>query len=337
MTIDLLTGEDYQPRREDMITKQAGCHLDATPPTPLWDAFLDRVTGADTALRSYLQRVAGYAMTGHTYEHVLFFAFGSGANGKSVFINTLAGIWGDYATVAPMDLFMRSRYEQHPTGLASLRGARLVVATETDDGAHWSEAKIKRLTGGDPITARWMRGDHFTYTPQFKLFVAGNHLPALRNVDEAMRRRIHLIPFTVTIPMHERDDLLPDKLKAEWPGILSWCIDGSLEWREHGLRPPEAVRSATEEYLQGEDSFTTWLDECVEDAPHTFTATAELYDSYKAFMTRAGEETPSQKKFVMTMKDRDFAQAKETGGKRRGFTGIRLVRRNYTDDLRCGD
>src|SRR5205823_6120201 len=159
------------------------------------------------------------ALTGVTREHALFFVYGTGANGKSVFLSALRAIYGDYATSAPMATFLATRGERHPTDVAGLRGARLVAAQEVERGRHWAEAKIKALTGGDRVSARFMRQDFFEFAPQFKLVLAGNHKAVLRTVDEAIRRRINLIPITVTIPPAERDKDLSEKLKAEWPGI----------------------------------------------------------------------------------------------------------------------
>jgi putative DNA primase/helicase len=151
--------------------------------------------------------------------------------------------------------------DRHPTDLAGLRGARLVTATETEEGRRWAESRIKQLPGGDTIAARFMRQDFFEYRPQFKLFIAGNHKPSLRSVDEAIRRRFHLVPFAVTIPPEERDGELAEKLKNEWPGILAWMIEGSLGWQTDGLHQPEAVSTATEAYLSAEVTIAAWLDE----------------------------------------------------------------------------
>lgn len=336
MTLNLLTGERYTPRPEDCITKIAGTWYGRDVETPLWNGFLDRVTNGDKDLRNYLKRVCGYCLTGDTREHVLFFLYGTGANGKTVFINTIAGILGEYAVTAPMDLFLATRNEQHPTGLAHLRAARLVVATETDGGGHWSEAKIKRLTGGDKIAARYMRGDFFEYTPQFKIMIAGNHVPALRHVDEAIRRRLHLIPFTVTIPPKERDDRLLKKLKPEWPGILAWAVGGSLEWRKHRLCPPEAVTRATTDYLETEDSFAQWLDECCERMEWAFEPTAKLYASFRIWSEKTGEHPPTMKRFVTTMQERGIDPKRQGGTGQRGFEGVRLKRQDYSDDPRFG-
>jgi putative DNA primase/helicase len=164
---------------------------------PTWRRFLATVTGDDPQIQAYLARMVGYALTGVTTEHALFFLYGTGANGKSVFVNTIAAILGGYATNAPMDTFMATQGERHPTDMAGLRGARLVTSIETEQGRRWAESRLKALTGGDKISARFMRQDFFEFTPQFKLVIAGNHKPAIRTIDEAMRRRLHLPAATI--------------------------------------------------------------------------------------------------------------------------------------------
>jgi putative DNA primase/helicase len=234
LTLNLKTGLSYPHRREDYCIKITAVAADERVPIPLWTKFLDTITAEDTKLQAYLARVAGYCMTGVTIEHVLFFLYGTRANGKGVFLNTLRGIWSDYSVVASMETFIETKYEHHSTDLAMLAGARLVIAQEVGKNRAWDEAKINHLTGGDPITARYMRQDNFTYTPKFKLMVAGNHKPSLRSVNEAARRRFHLIPFTVTIPEPDRDINLAEKLKPEWPGIFNWALQGCLEWQKTG-------------------------------------------------------------------------------------------------------
>jgi putative DNA primase/helicase len=240
-TNDLNSGLDIDPDPLHYITKRVAA--DPGGECPNWLAFLDRVTNGDRDLQSYLQRAVGYCLTGLISEHVIFFLYGLGANGKSVFVNTISGVLGDYAVTAPTEMFVASKNERHPTELARLQGARFVTATETETGQQWAEAKIKALTGGDKIVGRFMRRDFFEFTPQFKLMVAGNHKPALRSVDEAMRRRIHLVPFTVTIPAEERDPNLTEELKTEWPGILQWAIRGCLAWRP---RLPRMAKAGTQ-------------------------------------------------------------------------------------------
>ena len=331
MTVDLHTGKTYPPRPTDYCTRAAAVAPGGE--CPLWRAFLDRVTGGDDALQSYLQRMCGYMMTGHTTEHALFFLYGTGANGKSVFVETIMGIWGDYATTAPMETFLDARGDRHPTELAALRGVRLVIANETEAGRHWNEGRIKQLTGGDTVAARFMRQDFFTYKPQFKLCIVGNHKPSLRNVDEAIRRRFHLIPFNVTIPPEERDPDLASKLKAEWPGILAWAVQGCLAWRAQGLNPPQAVRDATDAYLEAEDSFATWLDECTMPASDwNFESSADLFASWKAWAERAGEQVGSRKRFADTLLARGFSPKREAGTGKRGFEGVRLRRADYSGE-----
>ena len=179
------------------------------------------MTGGDRDLVAYQRRALGYALTGSTNEHTLFFLHGLGANGKSVLLTTVSGVMGSYHRSAPIESFIATGTDRHPTDIAGLRGARFVTAVETEEGRHWAEARIKQLTGGDTVSARFIRGDFFDFRPAFKLFIAGNHKPSFRSVDEAIRRRFHLIPFVVTIPERERDPELSEKLKDEWPGILA--------------------------------------------------------------------------------------------------------------------
>ncbi len=330
MTINLKTGEQYAPRPEDYCTKIAPVAPGGD--CPLWRAFLARITDNDTELQDYLARVVGYWLTGHTYEHALFFLYGTGANGKSVFTDTIAGVLGDYATTTPIETFLAARSDRHPTELAALRGARLVIAHETGLGRHWNESRIKQLTGGDMIAARFMRQDFFTYKPSFKICIVGNHKPSLKTVDEAIRRRIHLIPFNVTIPPGERDPHLADKLKAERGGILQWAVDGCLAWRRDGLNPPAAVREATDQYLVAEDSFGAWLEEHTETGKDwEFETSGALFASWKGWAERAGEEPGTRKRFADTLQTRGYATKRGHGGVR-GFEGIRLCKPDYTDD-----
>jgi putative DNA primase/helicase len=323
MTINLRTGQCYPHRPEDYCTKIAAADPENAGECPLWHAFLHRVTDEDLLLQHYLQRVAGYCMTGSTREHVMFFLYGTGANGKGIFLNTLRAIWNDYAAVAPIEMFCETRNERHPTELAFLRGVRLVVAQETERNQRWAESKVKTLTGGDPITARYMRQDFFTFTPQFKLMIAGNHKPSLRGVDEAIRRRMHLIPFTVTIPEAERDTELFDKLRAEWDAILAWAVEGCLEWQRTGLNPPPAVRNATDNYLAEEDTVGKWIDESCALDPIYSARSSELYASWKKWAKTAGEHAGSQKRLSQALIDRGFQPRRNNAGQSI-FEGIAL-------------
>jgi putative DNA primase/helicase len=330
-TVDLHTGELHGHEREQYLTKMTA----AAPrkDCPLWRCFLQRVTDGDFELQEFLQRVIGYCLTGSTREHALFFLYGTGANGKSVFLSTIAGLLDDYAKSAPASAFTASSTEQHPTDVAGLRGARFVTATETEDGRWWAEAKIKNLTGGDRVTARFMRQDFFEYVPQFKLVIAGNHKPGLRSVDEAIRRRLHLIPFTVTIPRDERNPRLGEKLRAEFAGILSWAIQGCLAWQREGLNPPDVVREATANYLADEDAFGCWLEDRCNIGAAYWTPGSVLFSDHKEWLERTGERVPSQKRFTQSLESRGFVQERTSAA--RGFRGIRLRARvtDMTDSL----
>ncbi len=320
-TVDLRTGRMRRHNPADHLTKRTAVAPGGE--CPLWHAFLARVTDGDVELQSYLKRMAGYCLTGSIREHALFFAYGTGANGKGVTINTLTGILGDYATVASIETFTASQSDRHPTDLAMLRGARLVTAQETEEGRRWAESRIKAMTGGDPITARFMRQDFFTFEPTFKLVIAGNHRPGLRNVDEAIRRRFNMLPFAVKIPPAERDKDLPDKLKVEWPGILKWAIEGCLEWQQTGLKPPPAVVEATEEYMEAEDALASWMVECTTSLPSAHSSSSELFASWKTWAEGAGEPAGSQKRFSQALQSRGLVPQRFQTGKA-GFLRIAL-------------
>jgi putative DNA primase/helicase len=316
--VDLKTGTLLPHDPTTYITK-----VSAVAPSddcPLWRTFLDEITGRDHELQAFLQRIAGYALTGSIREHALFFFHGTGGNGKGVFLNTLTAILADYAAVAPMETFVATQNEQHPTDLAGLRGARLVTSQETEKGRRWAESKIKALTGGDPITARFIRQDFFTYSPAFKLVIAGNHKPSLGSVDEAIRRRLNLVPFTVTIA--EPDEDLPDKLRAEWPGILAWMIEGCLRWQEKGLNPPEAVKAATTTYLSEEDSLGQWAEECCVTGKEQWGVFARLWASWKEWAETSKEPVGTRKAFAGAMAAHGYAPGRRQ--RVRGYTGIDL-------------
>ena len=319
--VDLRTGRKRANDRADRMTKITT----ATPggDSPQWMAFLSDVTGGDADLQVYLQRMVGYCLTGVTSAHALFFLYGTGANGKSVFANVISTILGDYAATASMDTFVETRGDRHPTDLAGLRGARFVTAIETEQGRRLNESKVKAITGGDKISARFMRQDFFEYTPQFKPVIVGNHKPAIRNIDEAMKRRMHMIPFTVTIPPERRDGRLTEKLLSERDGILAWAVAGCLAWQREGLKPPACVVSATEEYFEAEDALGRWLEERCVRAPNAKSLTAELFSDWKQWAETSGEFIGSQRRFSDLLITRGLEKWRNSVGVR-GFQGIGL-------------
>ncbi|MFQ8432498.1 phage/plasmid primase, P4 family [Amaricoccus sp. W119] len=328
--VDLRNGAVLPARPDTGITKHAAVAPSPRADCPLWLQFLLEATQNDADMVEFLQRWCGYCLTGDTREHALIFLYGPGGNGKSVFLNTVAGLMGDYATVASMDTFTATRGDKHPTELAMLRGARMVSASETEEGRAWAESRIKAMTGGDPITARFMRQDFFTYQPEFKLTIVGNHAPALVNVDDAARRRFNIVPFTVKPKNPDRE--LEAKLRAEWPGILRWMIEGAVAWQRSGLAQPESVRAATAEYFGEQDFTAQWLEEtCTVEPgnPHRWENTADLFASWSAFAKAAGEEAGSQRGIAARLRRnglRDHAR-KIDGKTYRGWSGVTINRK----------
>jgi putative DNA primase/helicase len=297
-TVDLRTGSLRDAWPTDHITKQT-----AVAPAevlhdehPLWTEFLSKATKGDEKLQKFLQQMVGYCLTGDVREECLFFVYGLGGNGKGVFLQTIGNILSDYASSAAMDTFTASLGDKHPTDLAKLRGARMVTASETEEGRAWAESRIKELTGNErPISARFMRRDFFEYWPTFKLVFVGNHKPVLRNVDDAARRRFNIIPFTHK--PENPDTELKDKLRAEYPAILRWMIDGCLDWQKNGLVRPPVVIEATDEYFSEQDTLRQWIEECCDVGPKESDTSDALFASFKAWAERNGEAAGSARAF----------------------------------------
>lgn len=325
--VDLRTGVRHAHEPRKYMTK-----ITAAAPSgecPTWRKFLLDVTGGNPEFVSFLQRVIGYAATGSIKEHAIFFFFGTGGNGKGTFLNTLQHCLAEYSAVAPMEIFTESAHDRHPTELAMLRGARLVFAQETEEGRAWAEAKIKALTGGDPITARYMRQDFFTYQPKFKLLIAGNHKPTLRNVDEAIRRRLYLIPFTETFTSDKRDLDLPEKLIQEVGGILRWIVDGTAAYLRDGLNPPPVVTAATAEYFHAENLFEQWLIDSCERGEGFWETPTRLFASWRRFADSANERPGAQKQLAERLQAAGFRPGNSRSRGGRHWCGLRL--RDDTD------
>lgn len=285
-TVDLTTGELRPHEPEALHTKTTAVAPTAGKPVK-WLRFLEEALAGDQGLIDYMQVMAGYWLTGLTEEQQLTFVWGPGGNGKGVFANTLADLMGDYAKRTRSDTFAAKRNDGHPTDMADLRGARLVLTSETQEGQAWDESKVKGATGGDAIPARFMGQDFFVYQPQFKLLFLGNHKPRIRSLDPAMKRRIHLVPMTVEPKKVNRK--LAEELKAEWPQILAWAIEGCVRWQREGLRVPAAVIDATQEYFGEEDVIGQFLTECCELDHQGFTSSMNLWKAWERWTTYNGE------------------------------------------------
>ena len=251
-TVDLTIPNFIDTEPCHYISKQTICEPSKGEPVR-WLKFLDEIFSSDQDVIDFIQVLCGYALTGETREEKLFFLYGSGANGKSKFLEILTYIWNHYATrIAPTTL-LNKRFSEHSTEIAKLAGARLVLGSELPTGEIWNDQKLKELTGGDTLTGRFMRQDFFDFKPQFTLIIAGNHIPQMKHVGEAERRRFIIIPFNFNIPSEKRDTKLGEKLKEEAGQILTWCIKGAGMYYKSGLKIPSSILNASQDYLDSED------------------------------------------------------------------------------------
>lgn len=322
--LDLRTGRLHPHQRNDLFTKLAPVAYEPEAKCPTWLAFLHSIMDGNRELIGFLQRFAGYALTGVIREHVLVICYGTGSNGKSTFLETLISLMGDYAWQAPPDLLMLKSLGAHPTDVAGLFGVRFAACIETASGRRLDEARMKMLTGGDQVTARRMREDFWTFRPTHKLALGTNHKPVVATTDHGTWRRQKLVPFTVTIPTEEQDRLLPEKLRAELNGILRWAVEGCLAWQRQGLGDAEAIREATEAWRDESDVLGGFLAACCELAPRATVSVRELYARFIGYCEATGEDPLRQKPFGQRLAERGFAAVKGTGGVRL-WRGLRLA------------
>ncbi len=324
-TLDLRTGILKAHCREDRITKLVPVDYDPQALCPTWDAFLNRVMEGNASLIGFLQRAIGYALTGSPREQVIFILHGSGANGKTTFLLVIQTLLADYAAQTPTETLLVKKSGSIPNDVARLHGTRLVVAVEMESGKRLAEALVKQLTGCDKITARFLHKEFFEFVAAFKLFLATNHKPEIRGTDNAIWRRIRLIPFNVTIPPEEQDKGLVEKLKAELPGILAWAVRGCLEWQRDGLGVPEAVKQATEGYRAEMDTLAAFLDECCILTPDAKASATPLYAAYKQWCAGNGEAPLTQQKFGMCLTERGFQRRRSGPGGGYQWHGVGIL------------
>lgn len=295
------------------LSKMALCEYTDKVDCPRWEAFLQEIFAGDAELIRYIQKAVGYSLTGSTSEQCAFFCYGNGRNGKSTFLDVVSGLMGDYAVnIQPETIMVR-----HSAGggansdIARLKGARFVTSVEPSEGMKLNEGLIKQLTGGDKVTARYQYGNEFEFTPEFKLWMGTNHKPIIRGTDTGIWRRVHLIPFTVTIPEEKVDRHLLHHLRAELPGILHWAVEGCLMWQREGLKKPAAVEDATKEYRSEMDVMSAFLESCcIVGAGRE--KTADLYQAYSRWADENNEYKMSSRKFGREMAKR-FERTKSHG------------------------
>jgi P4 family phage/plasmid primase-like protien len=313
-TLDLRTGKLRDHRREDLITALAPVDFHQDARCPLWDATLDRFFAKDQELIAFWDRLCGIALTGDVSSQILPILYGLGDNGKSTMTGAMLGLLGpDYAAIAPQNMLLLRRGEHHPTELAYLFAKRLVVAMETEEGARLNEPLIKQLTGSDPITARGMRQDNFTFDPTHKLWLCTNHKPVIKGTDHAIWRRPKLVPFEIAIPEAEKIANFPALLRAEYPGILARAVRGCLDWQKNRLGVPKAVSEATDKYRAEQDTIRDFIAEEMTVEASLQAKAGPTYQRYRRFTQHLGEEPISLTKFGLAMAERGF-QKKENHG-----------------------
>lgn len=335
--VNLKTGELQAHDRRHLMTKNTHINYDISATCPTWINFLENIMKDEKGeikqeLIDFLQKAIGYTLTGDTSEQVAFFLWGTGRNGKSTFINIVKEILGDYGKQTNSDTFTSKMNDNGINNdVARLHGARFVSAVESEDGQKLSESLIKQLTGGEPITARFLRKEFFEFIPEFKIFFTTNHKPIVKGDDEGIWRRIRLIPFTHTVPKENVDKHLPEKLRAELPGILHWAVEGCIKWQQEGLGEPEEVKAATDEYKEEMDLLSNFIDECCVIMPTAKVVVSEIHKAYMKWAEENGEYPMKQRAFSSRLQMRGFSKRKSTGN-RTYFFGIGLMA-DYKEEL----
>ena len=306
--ISLKTGKTAEHDKKYMISKLAPVTYDENAKCPRWDRFIEEITCGDKSLQLYLQRMIGYCMTAYTKEQCMFFLYGNGSNGKSVFVDTIAYMLGEYAaSCQPETVMMRDRNNTARGDLARLKGARMVVTSEPNDGCRLDEGIVKQMTGGteNKLTARFLYGREFEFSPEFKIVMSTNYKPVIKGTDNGIWRRVRLIPFTAEFTKENRDPQLTEKLRRELPGILNWAIAGAVGWCKEGLPPCAIIDEAGQEYRSEMDRVQQFLDDCTTRSESSSTQASTLYKCYKAWCSEQGDRFPvGSTKFFMELKRR---------------------------------
>ena len=321
---DMKKAEFREHKQEDMMTKIANVEYDANADCPMWKQFIREIMNYNTDLITFLQTAAGWALTGDISEQTMFILYGSGANGKSTFLNTIMHILGDYAIATPTETFMKKSGDQTTNDIARLRGTRFVTTTEAEQGRRLSEPLIKRITGNDQMTARFLYGEYFSFTPTFKIFMATNHKPVIKGTDYGIWRRIKLIPFTTRIPEEKQDKDLELKLRNEASGILNWLLEGTARWMKERLNAPDDILNATDEYREEMDVIGNFLkDKCVLDTDKTIRI-RELYKAYSDWCDDNKEHAVPERLFTLRLKEMGFEQSRTSEARYWSGIGLRL-------------
>ena len=321
-TLDLKTGEFRESKRKDYLSMQFNVSFDPLAKAPRWEQFLYEVFAEDKELIAWLQRAVGYSLTGDTSEQKIFLCYGNGANGKSVFLDVLSHLLGDYSGNCSFSTFDANKKNEATNDLAALKGKRLVTVIETDEDKRLAEARVKAVTGQDNVSARFLYGEFFSYKPSFKIWMAMNHKPLIRGTDKGIWRRILLIPFTQNF-INKADPYLVSKLIEELPGILNWGLEGLKEWKEKRLGSTKAIEEASDNYKKESDLLQQWIDESLELEVQSITASSDAYQAFAEWCRGRGFPIWSINSFGRAMTEKGFER--KSNGKNREYVGFRLV------------
>lgn len=338
--VDLHSGELRAADPGRLHTRSTAVAPDFDRRAEVWERFLADTFGDDDALRTYVQRLLGVSAMGAVLEQILPFALGAGANGKSTLLEASMHALGrggsGYAIAASSELLMQRQFTDHPTELAQLHGARLVVCSELSEGARFSEGRVKQLTGRDSIPARYMRGNWFTFEPSHTIWVPGNHRPEVRTGGFAFWRRVRLIPFNRTVPEDRQDRRLGERLAEEAPAVLAWIVRGAVDYHRSGLAEPPAVRAATAAYARNEDTVARFIAECchlADGQPLVRVATTRLRRAYEQWCQQTGDAPVSAKRLTQDLERQGVSAGRGAGGARH-YVGISLLLAEDDDEDR---
>lgn len=325
-TVELRTGRLREHRKEDLITQCLSIEYQADAPAPRWTRFLEEIFPDNPDMPAYIQRLCGYGITGSTDEQCFAVLWGTGSNGKSILTDTMSTVFGEIAKTTPFATFEEKASGGIPNDIAALRAARLVMSSEGESGKPMSEGILKRASGKDKMTARFMRQEFFTFSPTFLIMLATNHKPQFRGQDEGLWRRVKLIPFTRFFAPHERDYSLDEKLRAEAAGIAAWAVAGAKAWFAGGLGDPESIRDATREYRETSDALADFFPGViVRDASASMLGT-DVYHAYRDWCEAEGLKTSevwSRRALYSALAERKVVKTRSAKGQT--LVGIRLA------------
>ncbi len=322
VTVDLRNMKPHSPRRKDFITKSTKIDFDPKAKCPNWLKTLDWALQGDAETISYIQRIAGYIITGLVTEEKLFAFFGGGSNGKTTIVMTLFNALGDYAEKGRADLLLRSQGDKGAASpdVAALQGSRLIIVSETDEGCTIAEAQMKVITSNEPIRARKLHQEPFTFRPTHKFLLMTNHRPF---VNDGIWRRLDIIQFNAKISLEGKNpNFREEVLDLELPGILKWMMIGCFKWQIDGLVPSASVKQAISVYRSEMDFMQQWIEEQTIADPQTSTSRSEAYASYKYWSQAENMPTLGNRRFVEELHIRGFVTSKSNGVRR--FEGLKL-------------